>query len=76
MSDTQFYVLVSTILAGLGAIRWSVGRIVKALDDNSTAMIANTKSNAVLTTKIDSIASYVKDRDTAPIRRKRSEPEG
>lgn len=42
-----------------GAIRWIGGRLMQALDKNSDSMIENTKSNAVLSTKIDAIATYV-----------------
>lgn len=66
MTDTQFYVLITVLgtgLAGVGAaIRFSVNRVVKALDLNSTAMLDNTKSNAILTTKIETIAGYVQGR--------------
>src|SRR5277367_3728524 len=71
MTDTQFYVLITVLgtgLAGIGAaIRFSVSRVVKALDGNSAAMLENTKSNAVLSTKIDAIAGYVqRDRSRVP----------
>lgn len=69
MTDAQFSILVTVIGAGLSgiglAIRFSATRIIKALDDNSTAMLANTASNAVLSTKIDAIAQYVQ-RDRVP----------
>lgn len=54
---------MALIVAALGgiaaAIRWIGGRITAALDRNSAAMIANTASNAVLSTKIDGIATYI-----------------
>ncbi len=63
MTDAQFTMLVSVIGAGLtligAAIRFSANRVVKALDSNSSAMLDNTKANAVLATKIDAIAAYV-----------------
>lgn len=66
MTDNQFYALLTVLgtgLAGIGAaIRFSVGRVVKALDLNSTAMLDNTKSNAILSTKIDTITTYVQGR--------------
>lgn len=71
MTDTQFYILITVIGAGLtgigAAIRFSVTHVVKALDANSKAMLENTKSNAVLATKIDSVAFYVqRDRSRVP----------
>jgi hypothetical protein len=66
VTDNQFYILITVIgagLAGIGAaIRFSVGRVVGALDLNSSTMLENTKSNAVLSTKIDAIGSYVQGR--------------
>lgn len=66
MTENQFYVLISVLgagLAGIGAaIRFSVGRVVRALDLNTETMLGNTKSNAVLSTKIDSIGAYVERR--------------
>ena len=63
MTDNQFNLLIGVLAAGFGvigaAIRFSVNRVVKALDTNSAAMLENTKSNAVLSTKIDAIAGYV-----------------
>ena len=62
MSDIQ--ILATVLTAGFGvvaaAIRFSVSRVVLALDRNSEAMLENTKSNAILSTKIDAIANYVK----------------
>lgn len=76
MTDAQFGILISVIgvgLTGIGAaIRFSAMRVVKALDDNSAAMIENTKSNAVLSTKIDSIADYIQR--VEPTRRPSSQP--
>lgn len=72
MSDAQFTILIGVIgagLSGIGAvIKWSVGRIVGSIDANSTAMIENTKSNAVLSTKIDGIAKFVQTREETPVR--------
>lgn len=70
MTDNQFYVLITVVGTGLGlvgaAIRFSAGRIVAALDKNSDSMIKNTESNAILSTKIDSIANFVHGRHTPP----------
>ena len=66
MTDTQFYVLITVIgagLAGIGAaIRFAVSRVVKSIDGNAAALIDNTKSNAILSTKIDTISTYVQGR--------------
>ena len=64
MTDTQFGIIV-TIITALGgtiasAITWGIKRIVRAIDRNSDAMIENTKSNAILSTKIDEVARFVK----------------
>ena len=70
MTDNQFYVLITVIgagLAGIGAaIRFSVGRVVRALDASTTAMLDNTKSNAILSTKIDAVSLYVQGRSRVP----------
>ena len=70
MDDTQFKILITVVGAGLGgigmAIRFSTSRVVSALDKNSDAMLKNTESNAILSTKIDSIASYVREQRTTP----------
>lgn len=75
MNDTQFYVLVTVLGGGLAAIgaaiRFSISRVIKAIDSNSKAMIDNTASNSVLSTKIDSIADFVqkreRERDSTPV---------
>ena len=63
MSDTQFNLLLAAIGAGFAGlvtiIKWSVGRITKSMDGNSSVLIDNTKSNVVLSTKIDIIASFI-----------------
>lgn len=64
MTDGQFNMLIAALIGGLGtiaaAIRFGVGRLVRALDLNSKAMLDNTASNAVLATKIDSVAAFVR----------------
>lgn len=80
MTDNQFYILITVVGTGLAAIgtaiRFAATRIVRALDKNSDAMIKNTESNAVLSTKIDSIANYVRDRDTTPVEGVPVRPQG
>lgn len=70
LSDNQFNLLLGVIVTGLGgiaaAIRFSVGRVVKALDANTGMMLENTKSNVVLSTKIDTVATYVQGRSRVP----------
>lgn len=77
VKDWQIGLLISVITAGLGgiaaAIRWGVKRITHKMDGtdkvvslNTDAMIKNTESNAVLSTKIDSIAKFVKRARTTP----------
>ncbi len=70
MSDVQFYIVTTVIGAGfaglVAAVRFSTARIVRALDHNSDAMLENTKSNAVLATKIDRIDGFVVGRKAAP----------
>lgn len=70
MTDSQFGLLIAAVTAGLGGIaaviRWSVGVIQTALLDNTKAMISNTASNAVLATKIDTIAGWVDGVRTTP----------
>lgn len=66
MSDAQVTILITVLGTGLGAIaaaiRWAVGRVTKSMDINSAAMLENTKSNTVLSTKIDIISNYVQGR--------------
>ena len=81
VNETQFYVLVSAIVAGLGGIasviRWSVTRIVKALDGNSTHMLENTKTIASFTTKLDMLhAAVVPQQAQLPAKRARTNPHG
>jgi hypothetical protein len=84
MTDGQFNTLIAAIVAGLAGvgavIKWSVGRIVKAIDANSASMIENTKSNAVLATKIDHVTAYIQaesERDQeSPHAKKRTPPTG
>lgn len=79
MTDAQFNILIAAIgagFAGLVAIlKWSVGRIVKSMDGNSSVLIDNTKSNVVLSTKIDIIASFIHKTPAygVPMRRERSQ---
>lgn len=81
MEDWQFGLITTAVTAGLTgiatAVSWSARRIIKAMDRNTDAMVDNTKSNAVLTTKIDSIANYVRDNTPRGLRtvpRRKSEP--
>lgn len=70
LTDTQFAVLVSAIVAaagGLGTtIKWAVGRVVRALDTNSEAMLANAEKATALATKIDRVDSWL-DQHTPPL---------
>lgn len=76
MSDAQFGILVSVLGAGLsgliGVIKWSVGRVMKTVDDNTSAMLENTKSNAILSTKIDSISTYIHTTPPGGVPKKRA----
>jgi hypothetical protein len=71
LTDGQFGILASVLTVGLGAIaaaiRFGVSRVVTALDVNSQAMIANTASNAVLSTKIDAITEYIHRERPTPV---------
>ena len=57
LSDGQFGLLLAALTGGLGAIaaavRWGVSRVVKSTDASTSALVANTASNAVLTVKVD-----------------------
>ena len=70
MSDNQFNALLIVIGSGLSliaaALRWSVGVVTRSLERNTAAMIANTSSNAILSTKIDCVSSYVDRRSKLP----------
>lgn len=70
MSDNQFNALLTVIGVGLTAIaaalRWSVGVVTRSLERNTAAMIANTASNAVLSTKVDAVSVFVDRRSKLP----------
>lgn len=70
MSDNQFNALLIVIGSGLSliaaALRWSVGIITRSLERNTSAMIQNTSSNAVLSAKIDGVSAYVDRRSKLP----------
>lgn len=57
MTDAQFGVLISTLLAfggGLvGVIKWSVSRLTTALDNNTKAHLDSVKSMTEMSTKLD-----------------------
>lgn len=67
MTDNQFYALITAIATGCGligaAIRFTGNRLIAALDKNSETMLENTKSNAVLSTKIDAVSTFVERAD-------------
>lgn len=67
MDPDQFKWLLAALGLGLSgiaaAIKWVGGRITSSIDRNSDAMIENTASNAVLSTKIDGIAKFVQLRE-------------
>jgi len=50
----------ATVIAG--AIRWSVGRLAKAQDRATEALVKNAESNGVLAAKFDGLAERVGDR--------------
>ncbi len=63
MSDAQLAMVLSAIgvLGGslIAALRWAVQRVTKSNDDGTAALIDNTRSNAVLVTKLDSLSSAI-----------------
>lgn len=70
MTDAQFAALLSAVIAGLGGVaatlRWAVGRITKAIDDNTAsnakltdAQIGYAARMAEMATKLDHVASWV-----------------
>lgn len=70
MSDAQFATLLAAVVAGLGGItatiRWAVGRITKAIDDNtasngrlSEAQIAYAAAMAGMSAKLDHVTNWV-----------------
>lgn len=72
MEDWQFGLLLTAVTTGLGgiaaAVSWGAKRITKTIDRNTEAMVKNTESNAVLSTKIDSITDYIhRERDKTPV---------
>lgn len=57
MTDAQFGVLISTLVAfggGLvGVIKWSVSRLTSALDNNTKAHLDSVKAMTEMSTKLD-----------------------
>lgn len=77
MTDAQLGLLITAIAtfgAGVvGSLKWAVGRITKAIDDNTTArdaqtaaMLEHAKAMTALTVKIDAVADFVQEH-TPPI---------
>lgn len=55
---------IATVGGGLiGALRWAVNRVTASNDAGTTAIIANTASNAVLVTKIDGLSRAIERLD-------------
>lgn len=67
MSDAQLGLIIAAIGAFgsllAGTLRWAVNRITKSNDEGTAALIANTASNAILITKIDSLARQMERLD-------------
>jgi hypothetical protein len=59
VTDGQLTIVISAAITSVGtfvaAMKWAVNRVTKSNDDGTTALIANTASNAVLTTKMDAL---------------------
>ncbi len=78
MTDVQFGILLTALAACAGtiatAIKWGVGRITKALDDNTASNNREADSKVVLAerlggmvAKIDSVAAWI-ERHPTPVR--------
>ena len=63
MSDAQLTLILSAIgvLGGslIGALRWAVNRVTTSNDAGTTALVANTASNAVLVVKLDHLSQSI-----------------
>ncbi len=78
MTDIQFGLLLTTLVAVAGtiagAIKWAVGRITKALDDNTSSNVLDAEAKVKLaerlgewSAKIDNIAGWI-ERHPTPVR--------
>lgn len=78
VTDIQFGALITALLAVAGtiggAIKWAVGRITKALDDNTASNNAEAASKIILAerlggmmAKIDAVSTWI-ERHPTPIR--------
>lgn len=83
LSDTQFAALLAAFVAFLGSLvattRWAVGRVVKALDENSKERLEHAKAFVSLTAKIDEVHDWMQDHtpvEEQPVRRARTNPGG
>jgi hypothetical protein len=67
VTDAQLSLMLAAIatLGGslVAALRWAVNRVTASNDEGTKALIANTASNAVLNTKIDSLARSIERLD-------------
>lgn len=65
MSDAQLAAIVSAITVAAGiigaAIRWSAGRIIKALDANSESNVKLTVKMAEFTIRMEDITRFVEE---------------
>ncbi len=63
MTDAQIALLCSAIVTVGGmliaALKWAVNRVTASNDAGTTALIANTASNAVLVVKLDNLAGRI-----------------
>ncbi len=67
MTDAQLTLILGAIaaLGGslIGALRWAVNRVTASNDAGTSALIANTASNAVLVVKLDHLSRSVERLD-------------
>ena len=58
---------VITVIGGViaAAVRWGFGRLIKSMDDNTTALLDVAKNSAILSEKIDHVFDWVVTRSTS-----------
>lgn len=82
MTDAQLAAILSVVGACAGiigaAIRWSAGRIIKALDANSASNVALTEKLAVFTVRLEDLGQFVEEHAPVnqPVPKRKTAPRG
>lgn len=71
MDNAQLAALCTAIVTAggtiAGVLRWAVGRVVLALDNNTAAYVKNVESLAVFGTKLDQVLDWQQEHTPPPV---------